>query len=156
MFQRQGDCRSKVSVLLRQIAGRSHVQNEFEWLHDATLELLYNINEKKIRNIFRALPHLAFSFKHGPTREDACGSICTYKEDLPTGVGVSGYGFRIHVAFSNIVLRDVTTQPGIKNITLRNKHNGKERDGDKEREIERQRKNLHFFFSMFDTQERRF
>ena len=42
---------------------------------------------------------------------------------------VSRYGSRIHVAFSNIFLRAVTTQPAIKNITLRNKHNGRERVG---------------------------
>ena len=135
MSQRQGDCRNKVTVLLRLIVGRSHVQNELEWLHDATLESLYIINEEKIHDIFHALPYLAFSSKHGPTREDACGPIFTYKEDLPTlGVGVSGYGSRMHVAFSNKLLRDVTTQPAIKNITLRNKHNGRERDGDREGE----------------------
>ena len=72
---------------------------------------------KKIHDIFHALPYLAFSSKHGPTREDACGPIFTYKEDFPTGVGVSGYGSRIHVAFSNKFLLDLKTQPGIKKIT---------------------------------------
>ena len=112
---------------------------------------------KKIHDIFHALPYLAFSSKHGPAREDGCGSIFPYKEDLPTGVGVSGYGSRIHVAFSYKFLRDVTTHPAIKKITLRKKHNGRERDGDREREIERQRKSLPFFLStVLDTKERRF